>query len=291
MPKKSHKRADDRPKKETFESIQAEVKDYSQVADTLRKKQDLIDQQIKQEEQTNKLLHQYTDERKQELARINKKNLKLSYEIEELQARMDKIRANAKAKNQSSLFLTEHSGPLPIEAASKLSKTNADLIPELLSGEQQKEVSTYQDEIKRGEKEIRQLLNQVKAKSKYSKVMDQTSLLEFFNECIKASEKEILRSHELTQLQSKGDGDLVSSFFYELHRKKFVNSKPAVPLKTGSMEPNKAAYETRVLDRHNKNVIYQTIKSIIETAKEEKKKAHILSISIDWEEIKQFSPI
>ena len=33
-----------------------------------------------------------------------------------------------------------------------------------------------------------------------------------------------------------------------------------------------------VLDRHTKNVIYKTIKQIINTAKEEKKKAHIMGI-------------
>ena len=40
----------------------------------------------------------------------------------------------------------------------------------------------------------------------------------------------------------------------------------------------KGAYPVRVLDRHTKNVIYKTIKNIISNAKEEKKKAHILSI-------------
>jgi len=57
------------------------------------------------------------------------------------------------------------------------------------------------------------------------------------------------------------------------------------------MEPNNSKYETRVLDWHNKNVIYSTIKSIIDTGKEEKKMAHILSIVIDWEEFKQFVPL
>lgn len=70
-----------------------------------------------------------------------------------------------------------------------------------------------------------------------------------------------------------------------------MKNKPKVPFSNGSMQPNKAAYETRVLDRHNKNVIYSTIKSIIDSAKEEKKKAHILSIHIGWEEFKDFTPI
>jgi hypothetical protein len=43
-------------------------------------------------------------------------------------------------------------------------------------------------------------------------------------------------------------------------------------------EDLKSGYPMRVLDRHTKNVIYKTIKQIINNAKEEKKKAHIMSI-------------
>lgn len=47
----------------------------------------------------------------------------------------------------------------------------------------------------------------------------------------------------------------------------------------------------KVLDRHTKNVIYTTIKKIIDNAKEEKKKAHIMSINLEWEEFRSFTPI
>ena len=47
----------------------------------------------------------------------------------------------------------------------------------------------------------------------------------------------------------------------------------------------------KVLDRHTKNVIYKTIKKIITNAKEEKKKAHIMSIQLDWDEFRKFSPM
>lgn len=47
----------------------------------------------------------------------------------------------------------------------------------------------------------------------------------------------------------------------------------------------------KVLDRHTKNVIYKTIKQIINNAKEEKKKAHIMSIQLDWEEFRKFTPM
>ncbi len=46
-----------------------------------------------------------------------------------------------------------------------------------------------------------------------------------------------------------------------------------------------------VLDRHTKNVIYKTIKQIINTAKEEKKKAHIMGIQLEWEEFRKFTPM
>jgi hypothetical protein len=47
----------------------------------------------------------------------------------------------------------------------------------------------------------------------------------------------------------------------------------------------------KVLDRHTKNVIYKTIKQIINNAKEEKKKAHIMSIQLEWEEFRKFTPM
>jgi len=53
----------------------------------------------------------------------------------------------------------------------------------------------------------------------------------------------------------------------------------------------KKGYPITVLDRHTKNVIYKSIKQIISNAKEEKKKAHIMSIQLDWEEFRQFTPM
>ena len=76
-----------KPKVETFESVQAQVKDYSSVADTLRKKQDFIEQQIQQEEKTHKLLEDYIQQKRDELSTM-KKNLKMAYEIEDLTARI-----------------------------------------------------------------------------------------------------------------------------------------------------------------------------------------------------------
>lgn len=76
------------PKRETLESISAEVNDYNRVVDTLRKKLDTIESSITTEEKTNKLLQEYNDEKKKELLEINKSNLKASYEIEDLTERI-----------------------------------------------------------------------------------------------------------------------------------------------------------------------------------------------------------
>jgi hypothetical protein len=45
------------------------------------------------------------------------------------------------------------------------------------------------------------------------------------------------------------------------------------------------------LDRHSKDVIYKTIKHILFNAKEDKKRAHIMSVQIDWEEFRRFTPM
>lgn len=57
------------------------------------------------------------------------------------------------------------------------------------------------------------------------------------------------------------------------------------------MEPNNSKYDTHVLDRHQKNVIYSTIQSINKAAKEERKMAYMLANVIEWEEFKQYVPL
>jgi len=61
----------------------------------------------------------------------------------------------------------------------------------------------------------------------YQKQKRGIELEEFFKECIKASEKEILKSHEMSQLSSKNN--VSSSFFFELKRKKFMQELAKQP--------------------------------------------------------------
>mmetsp|Transcript_14278 Transcript_14278/g.10328 ORF Transcript_14278/g.10328 Transcript_14278/m.10328 type:complete len:80 (+) Transcript_14278:803-1042(+) len=77
-----------------------------------------------------------------------------------------------------------------------------------------------------------------------------------------------------------------SSFFFELKRKKFLQEMVSKPQGSSQLDDIKQSYPMKVLDRHTKNVIYKTIKQIINNAKEEKKKAHIMSIEMAWEDFR-----
>ncbi len=112
---------------------------------------------------------------------------------------------------------------------------------------------------------------------------------EFFRECIKACERDILKSHEISQLNQSDK--VSSSFFFELKRKKYLQEAAKGNGNNQQLADIKKSYPMKVLDRHTKNVIYRTIKQIINNAKEEKKKAHIMSIQLEWEEFRKFTPM
>ena len=71
-----------------------------------------------------------------------------------------------------------------------------------LSQEQQDEINFYISQIQRLEKEHRQIRTQsVKTiSSQYEKQRKTIEMEHFFKECVKASEKEIMKSHEISQL-------------------------------------------------------------------------------------------
>lgn len=83
-------------------------------------------------------------------------------------------------------------------------------------------------------------------------------LEEFFKECIRSCEKDILKSHEISQLNQ--EDKVSSSFFFELKRKKFITDTSKQPQGFSQLDDIKKSYPMRVLDRHTKNVIYKTIK-------------------------------
>lgn len=58
------------------------------VVESLQKKIETIEGNIATEEKTNKLLQEYSNQKKEDLSVITKKNLKLSYEIEDLQEKL-----------------------------------------------------------------------------------------------------------------------------------------------------------------------------------------------------------
>lgn len=87
--------------------MKEEVKAYMAVVESLRKETEVIEGNIATEAKTNKMLVSYTDGKKDELASITKKNLRLSYEIEDLSEKLELLKLSSKGGNQKSLFLTE----------------------------------------------------------------------------------------------------------------------------------------------------------------------------------------
>ncbi len=66
-----------------------ELRDYEKVANTLRNKLDFLESQLNREKALCDRLQKHNDGRREELNDLNKDNLKISYEIEEI---MDKIK-------------------------------------------------------------------------------------------------------------------------------------------------------------------------------------------------------
>eukprot|EP00347_Sterkiella_histriomuscorum_P024300 403331608 len=304
-----------------------ELRDYEKVANTLRNKLDFLESQLNKEKAICERLQKHNEGRREELNVLNKDNLKISYEIEEI---MDQIK---ELKNPQSFFLTNESRYIPNNGKNDLSVAEKSLISNIkrgmnlnekgnndhqistinaniqsqytvanlkhpqvdmtrLSVDQQEEVAYYISQIARLDTEHRNLkTSSIKTVSKqFDKQRKAIELEEFFRDCIKACEKDILKSHEISQLNQ--DDKVSSSFFFELKRKKFLNDNQKLATQ-GPQQLNdiKLSYPMTVLDRHTKNVIYKTIKQIINTAKEEKKKAHIMSIQLEWEEFRKFTPM
>ena len=68
------------------------MKEYEEVKSTLRWRLDKVEEKISNQKKTNKLLHEYIDAKREELTGLNRKNLKSSYEVEELKARILEIK-------------------------------------------------------------------------------------------------------------------------------------------------------------------------------------------------------
>lgn len=107
-------------RRETPSSVKEEVKAYMAVVESLRKETEVIEGNIATEAKTNKMLVAYTDGKKEELAGITKKNLWLSYEIEDLSEKLELLRmSKAPGGGQKSLFLTEPTNSSYLAAGGK----------------------------------------------------------------------------------------------------------------------------------------------------------------------------
>lgn len=248
-----------------------ELRDYEKVANTLRKKLDYLESQLNREKALCERLQQHNEGRREELNELNKDNLKISYDIEEL---MDKIK---EIKNPQSFFLTNESKYMSSQPQKQeLSLAEKSLVSNIrrglnindksypdqqqqvamaplannntrqsiytiqnlqhpqvdfskLTADQQEEISFYISQIQRLDRD-NQALKHVSIKSvqkQFEKQRKAVELEEFFRECIKACEKDILKSHEISQLNQ--DDKVSSSFFFELKRKKFLTENQKLP--------------------------------------------------------------
>lgn len=122
---------------------------------------------------------------------------------------------------------------------------------------------------------------------------------DLFKEGIKACERDIMKAHETGAVKDEHGSSyekVSSSYFFEIKRKKFLQENPTTQLLDNSQATGPAAQSTslinnQALDRHSKDVIYKTIKHILFNAKEDKKRAHIMSVQIEWDEFRKFTPM
>lgn len=77
-----------------------ELKDYEKVANTLRNKLDNLESQLNREKALCERLSKHNEGKKEELNMLNKDNLKISYDIEQIQDQINEL------KNPSGFFLT-----------------------------------------------------------------------------------------------------------------------------------------------------------------------------------------
>lgn len=109
---------------------------------------------------------------------------------------------------------------------------------------------------------------------------------ELFKESIKACEKDIMKAHETGTIKEEPGSSyekVSSSYFFEIKRKKFLQENPTTQLldhtqATGPAAQTSSLINGQSLDRYSKDVIYKTIKHILFNAKEDKKRAHIMSV-------------
>jgi len=115
-------------------------------------------------------------------------------------------------------------------------------------------------------------LKEVKAQTVehyYTRMTEINELGTFFKECIEAGKKQLFKEQELIKAAQKGQG---GTLLYELKKRKEEVGELVKSAKIDYMQ-----------DRHMKTVIYEVIKRIISTAKQQKKFEHISSIKLEWE--------
>eukprot|EP00352_Strombidinopsis_acuminata_P004922 CAMPEP_0176371730 /NCGR_PEP_ID=MMETSP0126-20121128/24907_1 /TAXON_ID=141414 ORGANISM="Strombidinopsis acuminatum, Strain SPMC142" /NCGR_SAMPLE_ID=MMETSP0126 /ASSEMBLY_ACC=CAM_ASM_000229 /LENGTH=91 /DNA_ID=CAMNT_0017731313 /DNA_START=309 /DNA_END=584 /DNA_ORIENTATION=- len=89
---------------------------------------------------------------------------------------------------------------------------------------------------------------------------------EFYDECLKASSKEVIRLHEThpTNLENT-----TNSYLLELLRKKYKEKEKQMSMQGSRLKTLQQSQHYGQIDRYTKSLIYHTIKQISHSAKEE----------------------
>lgn len=164
--------------------------------------------------------------------------------------------------------------------------------------DQQEDLMYFVQHIERLEKEHKRL----KAEHQRTGALDNErqrrakEAAELFKESVRACERDILRSHETGTIKEEPGSmyeKVSNSYFFEIKRKKFLQENPTTQLPEANMSShqNSTLNNGQSLDRHSRDVIYKTIKHILFNAREDKKRAHIMSVQIEWDEFKTFTPM
>ena len=140
----------------------------------------------------------------------------------------------------------------------------------MLTAEQRAEIEGEIKHIKALQRDTIELKKQgfTSSKNIYEAQRKCVETQEFYEDCLKACSKEIVRIHESLQISSR-ESTSSHSYLLELLRKKFLEDQEKRNGGIPKYDEMMAGKDLGAIDRHTKNLIYRTIKQIGANAKEE----------------------
>jgi len=210
------------------------------------------------------------DNIKEELKEITKKNLKISYAIEELKPKFDSTPSKSKFPSLSFRVSTSNNNLIsPIKL-------------ENLNENQKVDCLTVIEEIKRIKKEIKDTKESGQHLSTLQGAFlaEQKKLEEFFQDCFELAKQKLLQNQQMPQINKRG---LAGSLFFDLIQNEKANNI------LGAL--NEKTYRSAFQERDSKNILYYTVKRMIKTAKYDQRKEQISNIQLSQREFYNFTSL